>query len=279
MREPEEVSGSAPEAEESGLIGRASRRNAARLRQDRWMIRVGRLGVLTLLISLWAFASRRFDLMSDPLAVLQALFRLVGSGEIWAHLLQTSLEVALGYGLGASLAIALALVVGIGKFAYRILRPFLLAAYAVPKIALAPLVIMWFGLGTAPKVLLAATFVFFVVFMSTLTGVENVNVGLIRMARVMGASRAVLLWKIVLPSATPQMLSGLRLAIPEALIGAVAGEILAATRGLGYLVSAAAAQLSLSVSLAAVLVLLLLLVVADRALLAIEARFLGWQAR
>ncbi|MDR7448948.1 MAG: ABC transporter permease subunit, partial [Armatimonadota bacterium] len=169
--------------------------------------------------------------------------------------------------------------VGVVPTAQRVLRPFLLAFYAIPKIALAPLIVMWFGLGLAPKVLLAAIFVFFVVFMNVVTGIFSVSPHLVATLRVMGASRTTLLWKVTLPSTIPYLTSGLRIGIPEAMIGAVIGEFMAATRGLGYLVNAAAAQFNTTVTLAAIAALVGVVVLMDGVLTLAEARLLRWRPR
>ena len=163
--------------------------------------------------------------------------------------------------------------------AHRVLRPFLIAFYSIPKIALAPLIVMWFGLATAPKIILAATFVFFVVFMNMVAGVYAVNPQQANALRVMGADRRALLTKLVLPGTVPYLMTGLRLAVPEALIGAVVGEFISANRGLGYLVTSAAAQFNTTGTMAAILALLLIVAVMDLALTLAERRLLRWRPR
>jgi NitT/TauT family transport system permease protein len=138
---------------------------------------------------------------------------------------------------------------------------------------------MWFGLATAPKIILAATFVFFVVFMNMVAGVYAVNPHQANALRVMGADRRALLMKLVLPGTVPYLMTGLRLAVPEALIGAVVGEFIAANRGLGYLVTSAAAQFNTTGTMAAILALLLIVAVMDLALTLAERRLLRWRPR
>ena len=159
------------------------------------------------------------------------------------------------------------------------LRPFLIAFYSIPKIALAPLIVMWFGLATAPKIILAAAFVFFVVFMNMVAGVYTVNPQQANALRVMGAGRRELLTKLILPGTVPYLMTGLRLAVPEALIGAVVGEFISANRGLGYLVTSAAAQFNTAGTMAAILALLLIVAVMDLALSLAERRLLRWRPR
>ena len=191
--------------------------------------------------------------------------------------MQTVGEVLSGYAIGAAFGIVVAVVVAFEETVQRVLRPFLIAAYSVPKIALAPLFVMWFGLGVAPKIVLVVLFVFFVVFMNTAAGLYQVNPQLVDVVRVMGARRTDVVWKIALPSTVPYLITGLRIAIPEALVGAVIGEFIAANRGLGYLVNEAANELNVSVTMAAIVALLLIVVAMDIILGAVERRLLRWR--
>jgi sulfonate transport system permease protein len=271
--------------------GDAAIRDAALLRRveddirgrdaaGRTAIALGRALLLGVFLGGWAFASGRWmdrQFVSDPAGVLRAFAVLLVSGRLWPNLLQTLTEVLAGYAVGAVLGILLAVLLALADTGQRVLRPFLIGFYSIPKIALAPLIIMWFGLGTAPKVILAAAFVFFVVFMNMSAGVYTVNADLVRLARVMGAGRRAILWKITLPSAVPYLLTGLRLAIPEALIGAVIGEFISANRGLGYLVNSAASQFNTAATLAAIVALLLIVVVLDAGVGLGERRLLRWR--
>ncbi len=269
-------------AHEARLIERTGRQEAARARARRAGIAVGRGVLLAVALGMWGYASGRLvdaEFLSDPGAVASAFGELVVSGRLFPHLWQTLLEVVGGYALGVALAVGLTVLVAATPAAHRVLRPFLIAFYSIPKIALAPLIIMWFGLATAPKVILATAFVFFVVFMNMVAGVYAVNPQLVNAMRVMGATRRDLLAKLTLPSTVPHLMTGLRLAVPEALIGAVVGEFIAANRGLGYLVTSAAAQYNTAGTMAAILALLLIVVVMDLGLSIAERRLLHWRPR
>jgi NitT/TauT family transport system permease protein len=229
-------------------------------------IAVGRAGVLALILGLWAYASGRWfdrDTVSDPIAVLAALKELISTGRLWPDLWQTVWEVIAGYGIGTALGILLASIFAFWPSMERVLRPFLVAIYSIPKIALAPLMVMWFGLGVAPKIILAAAFVFFIVFMNTVAGIQSVNPQHVDMMRVMSASRLAILRKVVLPTAVPFLILGMRLSVPEAMIGAVIGEFISANSGLGYLVYSASNELNTAVSMAALLVLVLVVAFGD----------------
>ena len=243
-------------------------------------IAVGRGVAIAAVLGLWAYMAGRWvdhQAVSDPVEVFQALVMLISTGRLWPDLWQTVMEVLSGYAIGAALGAALALLFALTPAAKAVLRPFLLAFYSIPKIALAPLIVMWFGLGTAPKIILAAAFVFFVVFMNAIAGIDSVNPHHTQIIRVMGACRFAVLRKVVLPTTIPFLIAGLRLAIPEALIGAVIGEFIAANRGIGYLINAAASQFNTAVSLAAIVVLLAVVALADLTLGLVERHVLRWR--
>jgi len=271
-----------PTVHESELLARTGAAAGARDRARRVGIAVSRALVMAVFLGAWAFASGRLvdaEFLSDPRGVATAFGALVTSGRLFPHLGQTLLEVLGGYAIGVILGVALTVLVAAVEATHRVLQPFLIAFYSIPKIALAPLIVMWFGLATAPKVILAAAFVFFVVFMNMVAGVYTVSPHQADALRVMGAGRFELLGKLVLPGTVPYLMTGLRLAVPEALIGAVVGEFISANRGLGYLVTSAAAQFNTAGTMAAILALLLIVAVMDFALSLAERRLLRWRPR
>jgi len=237
-------------------------------------VSVGRAVLIAAILGLWAYAAGRWvdhDAVSDPLAVLGALRSLVVTGRLWPDLWQTVMEVVAGYLAGAAAGALFASLFALAPSVERVLRPFLIAVYAIPKIALAPLIVMWFGLGIAPKIILAGAFVFFIVFMNAVSGIESVNPHHVNIIRVMGAGRLAVLRKIVLPTAIPFLVLGMRLAVPEAMVGAVIGEFISANRGLGYVVYSASNELNTAVSMAALVVLVLVVALADVGLGMIES--------
>jgi NitT/TauT family transport system permease protein len=269
-------------AHEADLLARTGAAEAARDRTRRVGVAIGRALILAAFLGVWALASGRLvdaEFLSDPRGVAMAFVALVTSGRLFPHLGQTVVEVLGGYAIGVLLGVALTVLVAAVESAHRVLRPFLVAFYSIPKIALAPLIVMWFGLATLPKIILAAAFVFFVVFMNMVAGVYAVNPHQANALRVMGAGRVELLTKLILPGTVPYLMTGLRLAVPEALIGAVVGEFISANRGLGYLVTSAAAQFNTAGTMAAILGLLLIVAVMDLALTLAERRLLRWRPR
>lgn len=272
----------APPALEAALQAAVAGQARRRLRVHRSVVAAGRGALLAALLGGWVLASGRLvdrEFLSAPGEVLASLAALVVSGRLWPHLAQTLSEVFAGYVAGAILGLALAALVAVAEPVLAVVRPFLVAFYSIPKIALAPLIVMWFGLGALPKVLLAAAFVFFVVFMNVVTGVAAVSPSLVEVLRVMGARRSVVLRTVTLPSVVPYLVTGLRLAVPEALIGAVVGEFISANQGLGYLVTSAAAQFNTAATLAAIVVLLAIAAALDAGLTLVERRVLRWRPR
>jgi NitT/TauT family transport system permease protein len=230
----------------------------------------------------WALASGRLaphQFLSDPAEVVRAFADMVSSGALWPNLSQTAIEVVGGYIFGALAAVALGTVLAAAEPVHAVLRPFLVTLYAIPKITLAPLIVMWFGLGTNPKVILAGVFVFFVVFMNMMVGVVSVSPDLVNVVKVMNTDRLTLLRKITLPSSMPYVFTGLRLAVPESLLGAVVGEFISANSGVGYLANAAMEQLNTAATFAAIAALLFIVAAMDAGLTLAERRMLRWRPR
>jgi NitT/TauT family transport system permease protein len=254
---------------------------AAASRASRTVVLAGRACTFALVVGSWAWLSgsildARF--FSDPATVAGTIVRMVGTAPFLADFKVTMLELLTGYALGAVGGLLAATAVGTIGLLHRVVHPFLLAFYAIPKIALAPLFIMWFGLGMLPKIVLAAVFVFFVVFMNTLEGLRTVHPGLLNVARVMGASPRQLLTAISLPTVVPFVLTALRIAVPEAMIGAVIGEFIAASAGLGHAVLAASNQFNTAAVLAGVTILLVVVLALDGVVSVVERRLLRWRA-
>lgn len=268
------------------MVNEAELRRAAAVasrsaeRRERLFVAGLQIALLVAFLLLWTWASGRVVqqlFVSTPLRVAAALWRLTINGEIWYHVRFTLMEALMGYALGASAALAAAVGVSLVPHAQQILHPFLVAVYGVPKIAIAPLIIMWFGLGILPKVMLAALFVFFVVFLNTVTGIQGVSRELVGVAAVMGARPWRRMLAIVLPSAVPYILVALRVTIPAAMIGAVVGEFISSNRGLGYLINAASSRYDTSAVFAGIFSLLLVVVAMNGAVGWLERRLLRWR--
>lgn len=214
---------------------------------------------------------------SSPSAIFEQLRDWFVDGDLFYHLGFTLQATVTGYILGVTAGILSGLFFGLVYFAYRVVEPVVLIIYSIPTIAIGPLVIIWFGLGMTPKILLAAYFVYFVMFMNTVTGIRNINTQLIDIARVMGASRRQIVTQIVLPNASYFILTAMRITLPTALIGAVVAEFISSNRGIAYLIMASSMRYNTAGTFAAVLVLAAVVIVMNIGLGFVESRMLRWR--
>lgn len=231
-------------------------------------------------LAFWEWASGRLvreAYVSRPSAVAVRLWELFGSGEIWPNLVVTAEELVLGYAIGAGLGVVTGYVLGRKPLLARIVEPYLLAFYGVPKIALAPLLVIWFGIGMWSKVALAATMVFFLVFYNVFAGVRAVDRELVNLARVMGARERHLGRHVYIPAAMPAIMLGLRMAIPYAVIGVIAGEFASALRGLGLYINYASSTYDPAGVFAGIAILLVFVLAANMVAARIERRVLRWR--
>ena len=215
--------------------------------------------------------------VSQPSAVAASLSRAARSGELGHNLAVSFREFAIGYGLSVVVGILAGALAGRFRTVEYALDPFLWFLYSAPLIAFYPIFVLWFGLGV-PTVI-ALTFLLSVpqIAASTLNGFQNVNPGLIRAARSLGAAEGDLLWKVVLPASVPVIIAGLRLGIGRALMGVVVGELFGATAGLGYSISYYGALLKTTDMIASLVVIVALGVLCTQGLSALEARFDSWR--
>jgi NitT/TauT family transport system permease protein len=194
--------------------------------------------------------------IGSPSGVFKVLQKWFTSGFVWKHVGYTLASSVLGFLLGSAVAIAAGLVLGLNRRLYDLLDPFLAAFYSIPKIALAPLLVVWFGLDLAPKIVLAAAIVFFLVFNATVSGFRNVDPDLLDQVALMGGTHRHAMTKVILPSVALRVLDGLRVAFPYALHGAIVGEIVASRTGVGYLLEYARGRYDMNMMYAALLLLM-----------------------
>lgn len=262
------------------ILARERARAVRGRRTRRAVVLLSRVAIVVAAVLAWDAASGtivRPFFVSTPEAVGERLLDwLGGQNDFWYHARFTLTSAGLGYLVGAVLGVALAWPLALRRTPYRIAEPYFLVAYSIPAVALGPVFILWFGIGLLPKVVLAAYFVFFVVFINAAEGIRQVPQGLLETSKVMGASSWQLMRLIMFPGALPYILAALRVTLPAAMIGAVVGEFIASNRGIGYLTRAAAGRYQTAGVIAGTIVLaaiVLLLSVALRPL----SRALRWQ--
>jgi NitT/TauT family transport system permease protein len=229
----------------------------------------------------WQWASGRLIkeiYVSKPTAVAARLYELFASGEIYPHLWTTGEELILGYVIGVAGGILGGYARGRSPRLANIFEPYLMAFYGIPKIALAPLFIIWFGIGIGSKVALAAIMVFFLVFYNVYTGVLSVDRELVNLTLVMGANQRQLTYHVYLPAAAPYVLLGMRMAVPYSVIGVIVGEFTSSVQGLGLFIHEASSTYDPAGVFAGIVILLAFVVVANFLAGRLERRLLRWKS-
>lgn len=248
-------------------------------RRTRTLVWTGTAALGVALLLFWQFGlgllvNPRY--VSDPVAVVRRIGELLAEGKLFTHLSVTLTEAGIGFLIGAGAGLVSAVVLTGSRRGYEVFEPFLVGFYSIPKIALAPLFILWFGLGTTPKIIMAALLVYFIVFVNTATGIRGAAPGLLRVCRVFGASRRDLLVKVTLPAAAPAIVAGIRITFTRAIEGAVLSEFVASTQGLGYLVARASRSFDIATVFAGITVIAVVVMSANGLLRLLESRLLPW---
>ncbi|UUZ76950.1 ABC transporter permease [Polaromonas sp. P1(28)-13] len=219
---------------------------------------VARLLILGSLVGLWQYASGRWApefWISSPTAIAAQIGRWFEDGSIWPHFRATLTAMVSGYVLGCISGVGLGLILGFIPGAYRVVSPFMAALYSLPKVALAPLFVIVLGIDIESKIALVTITVFFLVLYSTLDGVRAVDKDFVQSFHLMGATRRETATKLLIPYARPWIFSGMRIAVRYALTAAILGELIAANRGMGYLIEFNAGQFKATGVFAAVVLL------------------------
>lgn len=265
-----------------------------RLRPGPHNIRWWQAGVLVAVFVVWHVLTRPglippivFDndrqaafFFGEPLAIFGRIWRwFVTDADIYRHLSVTLIETVLAFGVGSLLGLAFGLWLALAPTASAILEPYIKALNSMPRIILAPIFAVWFGLGIASKVALGVTLVFFIVFFNVYQGVKEVSPVVLANARMLGASPRQLLRHVYLPSATSWVFSSLHTSVGLAFVGAVVGEYLGSSQGVGYLILQAEGTFDINTVMAGILVLTGFALLLDAAVGRIERKLMKWQPR
>lgn len=198
------------------------------------------LAVFVGVITAWHVAITALDvshlIFPGPAAVAKAVYALFATGEIWTHLGVTLYEILAGFAIGALAGFVLGALIGQSALLEAVLYPYVVAFQTVPKVAVAPLFVLWFGFGTSSKVIITATIVFFPVLANTIVGLRSTPRDQIDLMRAFTASQWHVFRMVRLPHALPYVFAGLDIGIVLAVIGAIVGEFVGAQAGLGYLI-------------------------------------------
>ena len=215
---------------------------------------------------------------SYPSEIILDLIDFIKSGDIWIHTYNTVKEAYLGLLYGTIAGILLGVIFSQFKTVGKALVPIVSAIQTIPQLTLAPLYILWFGIGLTSKVVLSSLMVFFNVFFSTYNAIKNIDQKLIETATLLGASKAQNLWHIVIPCSMPWIMSGVRIGANVCVVGAIIGEYIGASRGLGWMVTYASSFFEIKRVMSCILVLMIIGFIVTYILERIENYLLRWRA-
>lgn len=221
----------------------------------------------------WAFSFPAY-ILPTPKAVVDAIIGTWPS--LWPQVLTTTIETLEGFVAAMIVGVGLSLLISSSKIIERLVYPILVTTQAVPKVAVAPIFLAWFGLGSEPRVIIAGLLAVFPIIINTSVGLMGIDQGLLTLARSTGATRTRTFWRVRFPAALPAFFSGLKLGIALAVVGAVVGEFVGGDSGLGYIVTNAQGNLNTSLAFAAIVLLAVIGIVLFYAVDTIEKAIVRW---
>lgn len=245
-------------------------------RRRRWTEHAGQIVVGVLILALWQLASQIFGTftLSSPWLIVQRIAQLVTTGALWPDLTTTLVETFAGLAIGMVLGVALGVLIASSTTVGRWFYPYIMALYSLPRVALAPLFIVWFGIGLESKIFMVVTMVVFVAFYNTYQGMRGIDPDLLDMTRSFRASAMARLRWAILPSIAPWILTSLRLSIALALIGAVIAELVGASQGLGYFMGYSANVLDTTGVFAGLVIITVIAMITEQIVALVERRTL-----
>lgn len=241
-----------------------------------------RLGVIGGFFLLWEIASGRWIepfLISSPSRIFTSLIDNIQSGTLMEHSWVTCKEIGIGFPLGALSGIATGYLFGRSRTLADIFEPIIMAIYGIPRTALAPLFIVWLGIGIWSKIGVVFLLTFFLNFFNTYAGMKQMDQEYIDLARLMGARGWKLTFRVIFPAVSPYILLGIKTSIPFAVIGAIVGEFIAATEGIGFFIRLSAGVFKTADVFVGIIVLMLMVIVMNKIADLVERRVLQWQTQ
>lgn len=247
-----------------------------------WTTQAFRLLTFVVILGGWQLADGRWlpdYLISSPSQIASTLWKFVTGVQpgLWTDIRVTGEELVLGYVIGVVGGIAVGLLLGYWRAGAAVFNPLITAINGIPKIALAPLFLIWFGIGIDSKVAIASMTVFFVMFYNSYMGVVTMPSDLVNVLRVIGASRYVIIRRVTLPQISVPVLSGMKASVPFAMIGVIVGEFIASQDGIGYLINTATQNFDSATVFAGIIVLMLMIAIGMGLVGVLERRVLRWQ--
>ena len=224
----------------NNLLSNERKRYLKKVKLDKILVNVTRILILLVFLGLWEVLARLnvIDsiLMSMPSKIVATFIELSKSGELGMHLSTTLYETVLGFLIATSLGTIIALLLWWSEFLHKVLEPYIVVLNSLPKIALGPIIIVWFGAGTKSIIFMAVLITIIVTVITMLNGFLATDQTKILLMRSLGASKLQMLYKLVLPSSIPTFISCLKINVGMAWIGSIMGEYLVSKQGIGYLI-------------------------------------------
>jgi NitT/TauT family transport system permease protein len=244
-----------------------------------WIVRGGQLALAIAFLLAWEWGARAFGMLffAPPLATAERIVEMAGNGKLVTDIAATMRVSALGFVIGCTCGVLLPFLLRLSPRATDAIEPFIMASQGIPKYALTPWLILWFGIGDAPKTIVVTLFVFYIVFITVFAGVRSVDQRLINMARVIGASERTIARKVIWISLLPFFFTGLKVALPRAVSAAIVGEFLVATEGVGFSIERARQLSDTTGVFAGIVVAVTLVLVINAVVNALERRALKWR--
>lgn len=272
--------------QETKTTKRERERRNARLR-----VRAGQWGLLAAVFLFWWLMtkpgllppfffendSQAAFFFGEPDQIFLRIWEWFAGGEIYRHLFVTLYETLMAFAIGTASGLFVGLWLARAPTAAAVLDPFIKGLNSMPRVILAPIFAVWFGLGPASKIALGVTLVFFIVFFNVYQGVREVNPTVLASARMLGATNRQLMRTVYIPSAMSWVFSSLHTSVGMAFVAAVIGEYLGSAEGVGYLILQAETTFDMNTVMAGILVLTAFALVIDRAVSGLERRFMRWQ--
>jgi NitT/TauT family transport system permease protein len=236
--------------------------------------RIGSFALLLVLLAAWELGSRAAGMsalvLPAPSAVGRSLWMGLSTGYLWPHILATGIELSLGLAIGCLVGFASGVLMAESTLLQGLLKPYVVVSQVIPKLALMPLFIVWFGFGMTSTVVITALICFFPLMENTVTSLQQVDPQRIELFKMLGATRTQTLLRLKLPTGLPGILAGLRVAVVLALVGAVVGEFIGASKGLGALIIASQGMMDTPLMFAVLVVIAVLGLALYQATLSLE---------
>jgi len=248
--------------------------------KDQMTVLGGRAIVLAVFLAIWEIATLTVVdpfFISSPSRIGAYLGSELTSPGFYYDLYISGVELGIGYVAGALAGIVAGVLLARWELIARIMDPFLIALNSIPRMALAPLLIIWFGIDMMSKIVLAGMMVFFVTFFNTIGGIRSVDNRLCEVSRVLGCNEWQVFTKVMLPSASSWIITGLKMSLPFALIGVIVGEFMAASAGIGYRLNMFTTTYNITGAMTVILIIMVLMTLLNEVMNRVEDSLLRWR--